>query len=126
MLEPHHEPARRAAVILALPPNAFLAVRCLHNTIDTIWYAAGDKATDYNYYTKRGLLASVYIATLLHWLSDTSADHFATWAFLDRRIDDVMKIPGNVSALRHRLASLLNPLDFVQKMRRAQRWTYRY
>ena len=126
LLAPNPEATRRAAVALALPHNAFLSLRCLHNTVDTIWYAAGDRATDYNYYTKRGLLASVYLSTLLHWLSDTSVEKDSTWAFLGRRIDEVMKIPSSLSALRDRLASLQRPSDFIQKARHASRSTYRF
>ena len=44
------------------------------NTVDAIWYAAGDSATDFNFYTKRGLLAAVYGATMLYWLDDRSPD----------------------------------------------------
>ncbi len=55
------------------------------------WYAAGDTSTDFNFYTKRATLAGVYSSTLLYWLNDRSPGADQTWAFLDRRIDDVMK-----------------------------------
>ena len=126
LMEPHAEAARRATVLLALPINALTSIRCLHNTVDAAWYAAGDTATDYNYYTKRGLLASVYGATLLYWLSDPSPGKANTWAFLERRIDDVMKIPGSLANVRGRLGGLQSPLEIIEKIRRAQRWTYRY
>ena len=57
-----------------------------------MWYAAGDTSTDFNFYTKRATLAGVYSSTLLYWLNDRSPGSEATWGFLDRRIDDVMKI----------------------------------
>jgi ubiquinone biosynthesis protein COQ9 len=125
LMEPHAEAARRATVLLAIPVNALTSIRCLHHTVDAIWYAAGDAATDYNYYTKRGLLASVYGATLLYWLSDPSPGKANTWAFLERRIDDVMKIPGSLANLRGRFGGLQNPREVIDKLRRAQRWTYR-
>ena len=126
LMDPYAEAARRATVLLAMPVNAFTALQCLHHTLDAVWYAAGDTATDYNYYTKRGLLASVYGATLLYWLSDATPDKSNTWAFLERRIDDVMKIPGSLANLRSRLGGLQNPMEVLEKLRRAQRWTYRY
>ena len=64
------EAIRRGLSLLSLPQNAPLAARLLYRTVDAIWYACGDTATDYNYYTKRGLLAGVYAATLLYWLDD--------------------------------------------------------
>lgn len=30
---------------------------------DDIWYYAGDRSTDFNWYTKRGILGAVYCAT---------------------------------------------------------------
>src|SRR5712671_1257964 len=60
--------------------------------VDAMWYAAGDTSTDFNFYTKRATLAGVYSSTLLYWLADRSPGSEATWGFLDRRIDDVMKI----------------------------------
>lgn len=125
LMEAHAEAARRATVLLAIPINALTSLRCLHHTVDAIWYAAGDRATDYNYYSKRGLLASVYGATLLYWLSDPSPDKANTWAFLERRIDDVMKIPGSMSNLKGRIGGLPNPFEMLEKFRRSQRWTYR-
>ena len=57
-----------------------------------MWRLAGDTSTDFNFYTKRGLLAKVYMATLTVWLDDESDDLATTQAFLYRRIEDVMKI----------------------------------
>ena len=88
----HREAIRQALSFLALPTNAPLAAKCLYRTVDAIWYAAGDKATDFSFYTKRALLAGVYASTVLYWLNDKSDGFAETWAFLDRRIADVMKI----------------------------------
>ncbi|MBY0322165.1 MAG: COQ9 family protein [Reyranella sp.] len=86
------EAARRALALLSLPFHAPLAMRLLYRTVDAMWYAAGDTSTDFNFYTKRATLAGVYSSTLLYWLNDRSPGSEATWGFLDRRIDDVMKI----------------------------------
>lgn len=94
------EAARRALAALSLPFNAGLAIKLLYKTVDAMWYAAGDTSTDFNFYTKRATLAGVYSATLLYWLSDRSPASESTWAFLDRRIDDVMKIEKLKSQVR--------------------------
>jgi len=86
------EAVRRALALLSLPFNAGLALKLLYKTVDAMWYAAGDTSTDFNFYTKRATLAGVYSSTLLYWLADRSPGSEATWGFLDRRIDDVMKI----------------------------------
>lgn len=92
----HREAIRRALAFLALPQNGPLALKCLYRTVDAMWYAAGDTSTDYNFYTKRMLLSGVYSSTLLFWLNDDSEGHAETWAFLSRRIDEVLKIGGNL------------------------------
>jgi len=89
---PHREAIRRALALQMMPQNGPGAVRGLARTVDLMWRAAGDTATDSNYYSKRVLLAGVYGATVLYWLNDTSEGNAATWAFLDRRIEDVMRI----------------------------------
>lgn len=90
---PQKEAVRRSVTIMALPTNAPQALRSLYRTVDAIWIAAGDTATDWNYYSKRGLLAGVFTTTLLCWLDDKSEGSADTWAFLDRRIANVMSIP---------------------------------
>ena len=102
----HREAIRRGLAFLAMPQNAPLALKCLHRTVDAIWRAAGDTATDYNYYTKRGLLAGVYAATLLYWLGDDSAERARSWAFLDRRIADAMRLPQSLARIKERLPPL--------------------
>ena len=100
LLAPHGEAVRRAIAHQSLPPYAAGALKRLYRTVDTVWRAAGDQATDFNFYTKRALLAWVYGTTLLYWLDDDSEDHQATWAFLERRLDEVM----GIGAARRRLS----------------------
>ena len=106
VLEPFREAVRRGLSVFALPPNGALALACLHRTVDAIWTLAGDRATDYNYYTKRLLLAGVLTSTTLFWLNDKSAGHAATWAFLERRIDGVLKVGGRLGKTVKRLLDL--------------------
>ena len=116
ILTPHREAVRRMLAFLALPANLPLAARLLYRTTDAIWFAAGDRATDFSFYTKRGLLAGVYASTSLYWLDDKSKDLDATSAFLDRRIDEVMRIPK----LRARIKeSAPNPLRALRRLRRS-------
>ena len=90
-LRPHKEAARRAAAFLTLPPNAALAAKLLYRTVDRMWRAAGDISTDFNFYTKRAILAGVYSSTMLRWFTDDSEDEKATFEFLDARIENVMQ-----------------------------------
>jgi len=85
------ESLRRALAIMAMPQNAARALKLGWSSADTMWRLAGDTATDYNHYTKRAILASLYAATLAVFVEDDSEDKAETRAFLDRRIEGVMK-----------------------------------
>jgi ubiquinone biosynthesis protein COQ9 len=113
----HREAIKSACSFLAMPHNGPLALRLLYRTVDAMWYGAGDNATDFNFYTKRALLAGVYSATVLYWLNDKSALSADSWSFLDRRIDEVMQVPkllGKVSAVTSRFP---NPFRVAQRAR---------
>ncbi len=89
--EPAKEAIRRALAILAMPQNLPAAARLSWRSADVMWRLAGDTATDYNHYSKRAILSAVYGSTLLAWLGDNSQGSADTAAFLDRRIDEVMR-----------------------------------
>ncbi len=88
----NREVVRRGLATMAMPQNIALGPKALWATADTMWQAAGDTSTDHNWYTKRMTLSGVYSAVVMFWLNDDSEDFVDTWAFLDRRIEDVMKI----------------------------------
>jgi ubiquinone biosynthesis protein COQ9 len=92
IMEPAREAVRRALSILAMPQNIPTGLKMGWRTADVMWRIAGDTSTDYNHYTKRMMLGGVYASTLLIWLDDQTAGWAETSAFLDRRIDDVMRI----------------------------------
>lgn len=117
----HREAVRRGLTLLALPQNGPLALKTLYRTVDAIWHAAGDRATDFNFYSKRAILAGVYSATLLYWLTDDSEGAAKTWVFLDRRIAEVMrfeKAKARAAGLRDRLP---DPFRILRRARRARR-----
>lgn len=91
VLKPHKEAARRAAALLSLPMNVALGAKLTYRTVDAMWRAAGDTSTDFNFYTKRGILAGVYGSTAMRWFSDTSDGETATDEFLAARIENVMQ-----------------------------------
>jgi ubiquinone biosynthesis protein COQ9 len=117
IVEPWREAVRRGLAVLTLPQHAPLALRLLYETVDGTWYAAGDSATDFSFYTKRATLAGIYTATLLYWLEDRSAGFADTRVFLDRRLADVAR----VGEARHRLQTALdrlpNPLRLLRPLR---------
>ena len=85
------EALRRALAVMAMPQNAATALKTGWHSADVMWRLAGDTATDWNHYSKRAILASLYAATLAVWVNDESEGKAETRAFLDRRIEGVMR-----------------------------------
>ncbi|HEU5046565.1 MAG TPA: COQ9 family protein [Rickettsiales bacterium] len=83
------EVIRRTVSFNALPWNSMAACKGLYDVVDLIWRLAGDKSTDFNFYTKRMTLSAVYSSTVLFWLNDDSEQHEETVQFLKRRLNDV-------------------------------------
>ncbi len=110
IMAPWREALRHALAILALPQNGPLALRLLYESADRIWYAAGDEATDFSWYTKRLTLAAILAATLLYWLDDRSANFVDTLGFLDRRLEDVATFGAARQRLRSFFSAAPNPL----------------
>ncbi len=100
------ESVRRLFAYLLMPLNAPFATKILYQTVDDMWRLAGDTSTDYNFYTKRALLAGVFNSTMLFWLSDNSENNQQTWDFLDRRIEEVMKVGKLSTTIKDRFKSL--------------------
>ena len=85
------EALRRAVAIQALPQNLARTAKLGWSSADRMWRLAGDTSTDYNHYSKRAILAGIYAATLAVFVGDESEGKAETRAFLDRRIEGVMK-----------------------------------
>ena len=111
------ESLRRALAILALPQNLTKAGRLGWRTVDTIWRAAGDVATDYNHYTKRTILLGVYAATVTIFLDDDSEGFAETRAFLSRRIDGIMRFETAKSGFLKRTEHGFSLSRFVGRLR---------
>ncbi|MFO1174837.1 MAG: COQ9 family protein [Paracoccaceae bacterium] len=110
---------RRGAALFALPANMAAGSGLVWGTADAIWRALGDNSADLNWYTKRMTLSAVYSATVLYWLGDDSPGHEATWAFLDRRIEDVMRFEKTKADFRASGLgkALAGPLKIIDRVR---------
>jgi ubiquinone biosynthesis protein COQ9 len=117
IVAPWREAVRRALSVLALPQHAPLGLRLLYGTVDAAWYGAGDRTTDFSFYTKRLTLAAIYAATLLYWLEDHSPDFADTHAFLDRRLAEVAVIGSARQRLGTAVERFPNPVRLLRQFR---------
>lgn len=114
------ELVRRGSALFSLPQHAPEGAKLIWATADAIWTALGDSSQDLNWYSKRATLSAVYSATVLFWLGDHSEDNADTWAFLDRRIENVMQFEKTKAALQaNPLAKALlgGPLKILDRIR---------
>jgi len=117
VLSNYKEAVRRTITYLSVPSNIPIGVNGAYKTVDSIWYGIGDRSADFSFYTKRALLYGVISATMLFWLNDESKDNTDTWAFLDRRISDVMKINSLRSRLDKLSVCLPDPFKVLRTLR---------
>lgn len=120
LLAPHQEAKRRLIAFLALPQNIGLGLTMLYRTVDAMWYAAGDTATDFNHYSKRATLAAVLSAATFYWLDDPSEGRRDTMAFVGRRLKDVMALgraTSSVGKVGQILSHLPSPMRFARQIR---------
>ena len=117
----HREAVRRGVTLFALPGHAPEGARLIWSTADAIWTALGDTSDDFNWYSKRAILSGVYSSTVLYWLGDESDGYEATWAFLDRRIGNVMQFEKTKAMLKKNpftapfFGSKANPFSRIRK-----------
>ena len=106
------EAVRRASALFSLPGNAAEGARLVWETADHVWTALGDASEDANWYTKRATLSGIWASTVLFWLGDDSPGHSETFAFIDRRIENVMQFEKVKAQLREN--PLTKPLMELQ------------
>jgi len=114
---PQQEALARALAIMALPQNAPQALKLGWHSADLMWRLAGDTSTDYNHYTKRTILAGIYAATLSVLAHDRSEGQVDTRAFLERRIDGVMKFEKAKAQFLNRDFTGFSPARFLGRLR---------
>lgn len=117
VVKPYKEACRMAATTLAMPNHHALALRHLYATVDRIWFVIGDTSTDYNFYTKRLLLAGVFGSSFAFWLSDDSDENQASWQYLDRRIADVLKVGGQFGKIIKSTQNFPDPFKLLAQLK---------
>ncbi|MFK7840130.1 MAG: COQ9 family protein [Bdellovibrionales bacterium] len=104
ILEPYKDAVGQSSHFWMLPSRKARALKITWRTADVIWGWAGDQSTDYNRYTKRGLLSGVIASTMVFWIRDKSDDLDKSKAFLDRRIENVMQLGKFVQTLKSKVS----------------------
>ena len=75
---------------LLLPTNNKISKKSLYNSVNIMWYLAGDNSTDFNFYTKRLILSGIYTNALFIFFSK---DIMYVEQNLDKNLKRISKIP---------------------------------
>lgn len=116
-LAPRHEAFRRAMAIMAMPQNVKRSAKTGWRSADLMWRMAGDKAADFNHYSKRAILSSVYASTLAVFSQDESEGFADTYAFLDRRLKDVAGFGKFTARFKRDDAERFSPMRLLGRLR---------
>lgn len=71
--------------------NPMQGTEVVFRSCDAIWRYTGDKSLDFNYYTKRGLLLSVYVSSILFYIQDESESYIETDKFIETSVENIVK-----------------------------------
>ena len=111
------EALRRALAIMAMPQNLAQTAKLGWHSADVMWRLAGDVATDYNHYSKRAILGAIYAASLAVLVDDQSEGQADTAAFVNRRIDGVMRFEKAKARLLQGGDAHFSPARFLGRLR---------
>ncbi|HJD54922.1 MAG TPA: COQ9 family protein [Rickettsia endosymbiont of Proechinophthirus fluctus] len=71
--------------------NPIQGIEVAFRSCDAIWRYAGDKSLDFNYYTKRSLLLSVYVSSILFYIQDESENYIGTDKLIETAVENIVK-----------------------------------
>ena len=83
---------------LLIPKKNFSLSSQLYNSVDQIWFIAGDSSTDFNFYTKRFILSVIYSRIMLFFFNNNNQQELED--ILDESLQRVSKIPEIKSKLK--------------------------
>ena len=104
---------------LLLPHNYKFSSKNLYKTVDQMWFLAGDNSTDFNFYSKRLILASIYTSIMIHFINNDNIEE--TLLLLNRLLRKVSKIPkiksdiSNFSKIIPQIFKLGKKFNFVKQ-----------
>ncbi|MCA4774471.1 COQ9 family protein [Wolbachia endosymbiont of Mansonella perstans] len=106
-LSNYREFLKSISLFSVLPKNTYFSGKLLYRTVSAIWYGIHDQSTDFNYYTKRAILAGVYLSTMLFFINDYSEGFADTLSFLDRHVNNVVAFQKFKTRLKGIVGSFL-------------------
>ena len=83
---------------LLIPKKNFSLSSQIYNSVDQLWFIAGDSSTDFNFYTKRLILSGIYSRVMLFFFNNNNQKELEN--ILDKSLKRVSKIPEIKSKIK--------------------------
>ncbi|MCX8500682.1 MAG: COQ9 family protein [Alphaproteobacteria bacterium] len=110
----NREAARLAMQQLSFPHlngGSGLGLKLVTRTVDELWHGLGDCSTDFNWYSKRLLMAGVYLPAIVYWLSPAAPQREEIAALIQRQMERITDLSRLGKALRSRSEGLITRLQ---------------
>ena len=78
---------------------------------DLVWKEINDSSTDFNYYTKRGILSKIYISSLFYWIKTKNLSD--TNVYILRQIASI-KILGKIKNCKEVVLEKISSIDLIK------------
>jgi len=79
-----------ALALQASPTEAPYAFENTSKIADIVWRYAGDRSSDFTWYSKRAILMGIYTGAEVYLLADKSEDAKDTFDFIERGVRDLV------------------------------------
>ena len=86
---------------LLLPTNNKISKKSLYNSVNIMWYLAGDNSTDFNFYTKRLILSAIYTNALFIFFSKDIK-------YVEQNLDKNLKRISKIPKIKERISFIKN------------------
>tara|TARA_Y100000590_G_scaffold322536_1_gene365292 strand:- start:2359 stop:2958 length:600 start_codon:yes stop_codon:yes gene_type:complete len=107
LLNKNKDSVKKSSIFLSNPSKQFLSGKIIYKTVDHIWKLIGDLSNDYNFYTKRAILASIYSFAMIMWLNDKNKNLDKTFNFLEKSIMNMNVVSNIKSKLKETINQFL-------------------
>ena len=88
-----------------------LIVKASYYFSDLVWKELNDSSTDFNYYTKRGILSKIYISSLFYWIKTKNLSD--TKVYILRQIDSI-RILGKIKSCKEAVLEKISSIDLIK------------
>ena len=87
---------------LLIPSNNRILFKELSKTVNIMWYIANDKSTDFNFYTKRAILLTIYFPLLIFFFNNSNLIE------LEKKLDEKLGKVSKIPIIKNKLRTYLN------------------